>query len=116
MPYFKDRECPLTLNTLQAPHGNVPKVLFGNFAESQSKDFKEEIDEEGSAEDYGYLSDSDLEDDEDGKPSVKHSGGSENDLFGSLPAAGEDKVSYEKNDERVEEGKVVKIPDMAFVT
>ena len=62
------------------------------------------------------MSDSDLEDDEDGKPSVKHLGGSETDLFDSLPAAGEDKVPYEKNDERVGEGKVVKIPDMAFVT
>ena len=116
VPYFKDRECTPTLNTLQEPHVTALKVLFGNFAESQSKDFKEEIDEEGSAEDYGYLSDSDLEDDEDEKPSFKHSGGSRTHLFDSLPAAGGDKPSHEKNEESVEEGKVVKIPDMAFVT
>ncbi|KAF9790973.1 hypothetical protein BJ322DRAFT_1039080 [Thelephora terrestris] len=42
-------------------------LLFGNFAESQSKDFKEAIDEVEFGEDYGYLSDSDLEDDEDEK-------------------------------------------------
>ena len=63
-----------------------------------------------------YLSDSDLEDDEDGKPAVKHSGGYETHLFDSLPAAGEDKPSHEKNEERVEEGKAVKILDIAFVT
>ncbi|KAF9785425.1 hypothetical protein BJ322DRAFT_829340 [Thelephora terrestris] len=97
VPYFKD-------------------LLFGNFAESQSKDFKEEMDEDGSAEIYGYLSDSDLEDDEDEKCSLKHSGGSETRLFDSLSVSGEDKISHEKNEERVEEGKVVKIPDMAFIT
>ena len=48
------------------PHTIVLEVLFGNFAEAQSKDFnKEAIDEGESAEDYGYSSDSDLEDDDD---------------------------------------------------
>ena len=43
-------------------------MLFGNCAESQSKDFNEEaIDVQESAEDYGYSSDSDLEEDEDEK-------------------------------------------------
>ena len=91
-------------------------MLFGNFAESQSKDFKEEIDEEGSAEDYGYLSDSDLEDDEDENPSFKHSGKSKANFFDPFPVPGEDRFSCEKNEERVEKGKVVKIPDIAFVT
>jgi len=81
-------------------------VLFGNFAESQLKDFtKEAIDEvDESAEDYGYLSDSDLEDDEDEK-------------VASVAIPGEDKkIPCEQHEERVEKGKVVKIPDVAYVT
>ncbi|KAF9785417.1 hypothetical protein BJ322DRAFT_829047 [Thelephora terrestris] len=92
-------------------------LLFGNFAESQSKDFKEAIDEEEYAEDYGYISDSDLEDDEEdkfsfvynGKPKVYHP----SDPF-AIP--GEDKVACADYEECVEEGKVVKVPDIAFVT
>jgi hypothetical protein len=92
-------------------------VLFGNFAESQSKDFKEAIDEEEYAEDYGYISDSDLEDDEEdkisfiynGKPKVHHP----SDPF-AIP--GEDKVACADYEECVEKGKVVKVPDIAFVT
>ena len=80
-------------------------MLFGNFTESQSRDFaKEAIDDEESAEDYGYLSDSDLEDDEDEK---------------AAPVAipGEDKkILCEEHEERVDQGKIVKIPDIAFVT
>ena len=79
-------------------------MLFGNFTESQSRNFEEVIDEEEIAEDYGYSSDSDLEDDEDGK---------------SAPAAvpGKSKKALcEEHDDRVEKGKVVKIPDVAFVT
>ena len=81
-------------------------MLFGNFAESQLKDFtKEAIDEvDESAEDYGYLSDSDLEDDEDEK-------------VASVTVLDEDKnIPCEQHEERVEKGKIVKIPDMAYVT
>jgi len=80
-------------------------VLFGNFTESQSRDFtKEAIDEEESAEDYGYLSDSDLEDDEDEK-------------VAPVAIPGEDqKILCEEHEEHVEKGKIVKIPDIAFVT
>jgi len=87
------------------PHTIVFKVLFGNFTESQPRDFnKETIDEAEYAEDYGYLSDSDLEDDEDGKAA-------------SVPIPSEDKKTLcEEYEEHVEKGKVVKIPDMAFVT
>ena len=38
-------------------------MLSGEFAESEPKDFSEPIDEGDQAEDYGYYSDSDLEDD-----------------------------------------------------
>ena len=69
-------------------------------------------DEEGSAEDYGYLSDSDLEDDEDEK---SHSSGSLTPLIRWLfpPRT---RKSTEEYEEHVDKGKVVEIPDIAFVT
>ena len=94
------------------------EVLFGNFAESQLKDFKEAIDEEETAEDYGYLSDSDLEDDEDEgitspentrEPRVINLNKPVFLGFLGGPPCGE-------HEERTEKGKVVKIPDIAFVT
>ena len=93
-------------------------MLFGDFAESQSKDFNEAIDEEESAGDYEYLSDSDLEDDEDeNPPSIKHTNKSE-DVRPPDPLAtsAEKKIAWEEYKEHVEKGKVVKIPDIAFVT
>ena len=89
---------------LTEPHPIVFEVLFGDFAESQPREFnKEPIDEGEYAEDYGYLSDSDLEDDEDGK-------------VASVPTDGDKKTPREAHEERAEKGRVVKIPDMAFVT
>lgn len=92
------------------------QVLFGYFAESRSKDFKEEIDEERYAEDYGYLSDSDLKDDEDVKSLFKHSSKSKIHSFDPFLIPGEDMFSCEKSKECVGKGKVVRIPDMVFVT
>ena len=117
VPHFNDRECPATLDIAHRASLHRFKVLFGNFAESQSKDFnKETVDEEGSAEDYGYSSDSDLEDDEDEKVvSFK----SKAHVFGSVtvPLPDECKnIDCEEHEEHIEEGKVVKIPDVAFVT
>ncbi|KAF9650018.1 hypothetical protein BDM02DRAFT_3128015 [Thelephora ganbajun] len=106
VPYFNDQ-----------PHSIASKVLFGNFAESRSKDFKEAIDEEECAEDYGYSSDSDLEDDEDEKSALfKHTTKTKNHPFDPFAIAGEDKIICEGHEEHVEKGKVVKIPDIAFVT
>ena len=80
-------------------------MLFGNFAESQSKVFKRgPVDEQGYAEDYGYSSDSDLEDGEDVKGASV-----------AVPTKGR-KIFCENHDERVEKGKIVKILDMAFMT
>ena len=90
------------------------KVLFGNFAESQSKDFKEAIDEGESAEDYGYVSDSDLEDDEDDKVAPPKLKARSSDPF-AVPGENK-KLICEEHEERVDKGKVVKIPDIAFVT
>ena len=88
-------------------------MFFKDFREAQAKDFKGTIDENESGEDYGYLSDSDLEDDEVDKVlSVKYTVKSKD-----HPAAPEeDKIAYEIHDESIEKGKVVKIPDVAFVT
>ena len=97
---------PFTLGaTRTEPQRTVFKVLFGNFAESQSKDFsKDTIDDEESTEDYGYLSDSDLEDDDDMRaPPV------------AVPPE-QREIPCEEHEERIEKGKIVKIPDMAFVT
>jgi hypothetical protein len=62
------------------------------------------------------LSDSDLEDDEDEKPTTKHTSKSKVHSFDPFPAPSEGKVFYEKNEEHIGKGKVVKIPDMSFVT
>lgn len=113
VPYFANRESTTILDTTLAElHGGVFKVLFGDFAESQPKDFnKEAPKDEGFAEGYGYLSDSDLEDDEDEKAAPpKHASKSKMRPFDPFEHPGED------NEEFVEKGKVVKIPDIAFVT
>ena len=87
-------------------------MLFGDFAESQPKDFKEAVDEEESTVDYGYLSDSDLEDDEDVTVPA------ESRVHPPVPigARAEGEVAPEDYEEGVKKGKVVKIPDVAFVT
>jgi hypothetical protein len=92
-------------------------VLFGNFAESRSKDLRDPIDEEEFAKDYGYVSDSDLEDDGDEMiSSLKHAPKSDVPPFDPFLTPGEEKIGCEGRLERIEEGKVVKIPDISFVT
>ena len=86
-------------------------MLFGNFAESRLKDFNEAIDEDESTEYYGYLSDSDLEDSEDEKAPLFNPTSESTVHF-----SGEDEILCEVHEECVEKGKMVKIPDMAFVT
>jgi hypothetical protein len=105
VPYFNDREYTATLEIGRRASYNFFEVLFGGFAGARSKDFKEEtIDEEESAKDYGYSSDSDLEDDGDGRiapVAVPHE---------------KREIPCEEYEERIEKGKIVKIPDMALVT
>ena len=92
-------------------------MLFGNFAESQSKDLGDPIDNEEFAEAYGYFSDSDLEDGEDEKPSLSEKATkSEVHLFDPFETPDDEKTGCEVQVERIEKGKVVKIPDIAFVT
>jgi len=87
-------------------------VLFGDFAESQPKDFSDPVDEEESAEDYGYLSDSDLEDDEDRETTPPNNPGGANQPDPPMNLTGVEPSC----EEHVEKGKVVKIPDVAFAT
>ena len=120
VPYFNDRESAVTLDIgCTEPHDVVLKVLFGHFAESQSKDFSEEaVDEDEFGEDYGYSSDSDLEDDEDERVSWSKYATKWMVLpFDPLWIFREDGRNLcGRHEEHVERGKVVKIPDMAFVT
>ena len=90
--------------------------------ESQSRSLREAIDEQEFAEDYGYSSDSDIEDEED-QWNIQRCGvtsyGIESGvriLSGSPAISSEDKIAYEDHDECVKQGKVVKILDVAYVT
>ena len=120
VPYFKNREPTVTLDITHAePHGVGLKGRIGDFAGPQSKDSnKEEIGDEEYAEDYGYLSDSDLEDDEDEKAaSFKPTGKSKAHLFDPFGVpSGCRIITCEEHEERVEKGRIIKIPDLAFVT
>ena len=121
VPYFNDSEHTATFDiVLLDTHVIVSKVLFGGFGESQSKDFKEAINVEEYSKDYDYLSDSDLEDEDDGfrleqgdplksKTQIRP--------FTPFVIPGEDdKIICDEQGERIHKGKVIKIPDVAFVT
>ena len=97
-------------------------MLFGDFAEARPRNFGEVIDEEDFAEDYGYSSDSDLGDEEDQLRALQHAPAEDatqsevQDPSDSPAISSGDKMVYEDHEERVEQGKVVRIPDVAFVT
>lgn len=83
-------------------------MLFGTFAEASTKDFSENDDDE-FAEDYGYSSDSDLEEDWDFEtPGIV---GAQN--TSSPRQQGDPYGQYEEN---VKTGKVITIQDIAFIT
>ena len=104
------------------PGNNILRVLFGAFAEAESKNCSESFDDDECADNYGYHSDSDLEEDEDSvdsKEPPKQTGpvrGHPFDPFCFSPAENESKPTYGEQTECFEKGKVVKIQDMAFVT
>ena len=118
IPDFKASERATAFVILQEPHDSMVIVLSGNFKESQLTDPGEAIDEEESAENYGYTSDSDLEEDDDElKVSPpKQTAKSDVPKFDSSETSGEDKTDCEDSKERVEKFRVIKIQDMAFVT
>ena len=120
VPHFNDGEYTATLDiALVKSHIIISKVLFGGFGESQSKDFEEAIDEEECSNDYDYLSDSDLEDEMDEKFALFNQEAkpkTQAHPFNSFAIPGEDGNDCEEYREHVDKGKVVPIPDVAFVT
>ena len=100
------------------PANDTLRVLFGTFAESESKDFSEPLDDTECAENYGYHSDSDLEEDEDSvgsKALPKHARGHPFDPFCFIPTEKPTPPRGEHK-EHLDKGKVIKIQDMAFIT
>ena len=94
------------------------KVLSGNFKESQLTDPGEAIDEEESAENYGYMSDSDLEEEDDELKVSAPNQTAKSDVpkLDSSETAGEDKTDGGDSEECAEKLRVIKIQDTAFVT
>ena len=170
VPYFNDRES-LVLHPSSYPDDAVLPVLFGNFLEAGSQEFGDNVDDDEFAEEYGYHSDSDLEEDETVvgalKGILRKASLSKGDMKGVLKKAtppkeeGTKGVSrkvslqkggvkgvvekatprkgtlegvlrtsslrrlrsgitrmppHEKYAEQANKGKVVKVPDMAFIT
>ena len=121
VPYFNDSEYTATLDIFPSEaYTIVSKVLFGGFEESQSKDFEEAIDEEECSNDYDYSSDSDLEDEVDEKVALFNQEArskTQTHPFNPFAIPGEDgRIFCEEHQEHVDKGKVVPIPDVAFVT
>lgn len=83
-------------------------MLFGTFAEAEIRDFSE-TDGDEFAEDYGYSSDSDLEEDSDFEnPSP---------VVISAPCTPfQEEVPHCQYEEKALAGKVIKVNDVAFIT
>lgn len=119
VPYFDDRKSLVRPSSADHAANNTLRVLSGNFAEAKSKDFSETVDDSETAEDYGYYSDSDLE---DGNDDLVHS-----DITGtavppkdhhSSSSTGDHKSldTHGEHMERPQQGKVIQIQDIAFIT
>ena len=120
VPYFNDRKFPSTLLNGD-PANDTFQVLFGTFAESESRDFPELLDGAESAENYGYYLDSDLEEDEDSADSkltrqIVPARGHFFDPFCFLPRDDNPVPPRGEHKENLETGKVIKIQDVAFIT
>ena len=83
-------------------------MLFGTFAEARSRDFSEDDGNE-FAEDYGYSSDSDLEEDRDFETpgSVKGQ---------DTTSPRQQEAPCYEYEENTQSGKVIKVQDIAFIT
>ena len=119
VPYFND--CKFFPPSLVGDFSNdTPRVLFGAFAEAESKDFSEPLDECERADDYGFYSDSDLEEDDiEPNETAKRMRNARGHPFDPLcfpltkreptPVAGE-------YNEPLRKGRVIKVQDVAFIT
>lgn len=106
VPYFEDREFPLC-SSLVRDMTPFP-VLSSTFAEAETRDFSE-IDGNEFAEDYNYSSDSDLEEDRDFEnPDPVEP------VQTTVPP--HQHASYGQYEESAQEGKVIRIHDVAFIT
>lgn len=94
---------------------NALQVLFGTFAEAESKDFSEPIDDGAPAEHYDYYSDSDLEEDEDITDSEERPKTMDLIREHSFDDSKSTRT-HDEHDERPEKGKVIRIQDIAFIT
>ena len=120
VPYFNDRESVVSTsppsNELTGPA--TPKVLFGNFLEAELRDFSDDVgSHESTAEDYGYFSDSDLEDD-DNEPARSTPARDESNATSPRPphCPADEEQYFGNHSELAKKGKIVKVPDIAFVT
>ena len=99
---------------------NLLKVLSGTFAEAESKDLSQPIDESECAEDYGYCSDSDLEDDDDaveGGKTLKKTATLRGHPFDpSCFTISEEVFVYGQHEASAKKGTVIKVQDIAFIT
>lgn len=109
VPYFDDREFPLHI-PYKAQGDTPPGVLSGPFSESEIKDFSETVDNGEFADDYGYLSDSDLEEDWDFESPARPNTRSQS----PKPRQLEDTSCQYR--EHAWRGRVIKIEDVAFIT
>ena len=82
-------------------------MLSGPFLESEIKVFSETVDDGDFVEDYGYLSDSDLEEDWDFESPA---------LLEPPPKPRQQETTYCKYKEHARMGRVIKIQDVAFIT
>ncbi|KAF9778362.1 hypothetical protein BJ322DRAFT_1147820 [Thelephora terrestris] len=94
-------------------------LLSGTFAEAELKDFSEAIDDEEIAEDYGYYSDSDLEDDDrvanpTEPPEIVAP--LDEDPSSSSPTTNKSPRVHDELSKRPRQGKIIKIQDIAFIT
>lgn len=117
----------MTVSSLQLTSGepseeaNAHRVLFGQFGEAESEDFSEPLNDTESAGDYGYYSDSDLEEDKD--PGLTEApkqngpaGGNLSDPFRFSPVGEKLVPPHGKCEEDLKKGKVIKIQETAFTT
>lgn len=95
------------------------KTLFSSSTKAKPEDFKKDvIDCEEYAVDYGYSSDSDLEDDGDMKAaSSNRKNKSRAHPFNPYKVPDESsEIPCGEHQEHTEGGTIVKIPDIAFIT
>ena len=121
VPYFSDRESYSSYALHNIANDRL-EVLSGTFAESELKDFSEPIDDDERADNYGYHSDSDLEDDEDtvnAAKAMRNAATSKKHTANPLLFPANDKKPASicgEWEEPSRKGTIIKVHDVAFIT